>query len=181
MSSRRTSPWLYVAAGGFVAGLLDIAYACGFWLIRANVKPTRILQSVAAGLLGRETATAGGLGTAALGLGLHFFIATVVAIVYYVAARSAPALWQRPWVYGSLYGVAVYGVMQYIVVPLSRAGGGGGAPNPLWTTLSILVHAFGIGVPVALAARAALREAHGTPPNADIVAAARADHAAAAR
>jgi hypothetical protein len=180
MPSRSTSPWLYVLAGGLAAGLLDIAYACGFWLIRAGVPPRRVLQSIAAGVLGREAAVAGGLATAGLGLLLHFFIATVVGIVYYLAARSAPALWQRPWLYGSLYGVAVYGVMQYVVVPLSRAGGGGGAPNPLWVTLSIVVHAFGIGVPVALAARAALRGA-GVPPKADIVSAARADHAAAAR
>jgi hypothetical protein len=181
MSSPSTSPWFIVLAGGIVAGVLDIAYACGFWLIRAGVKPTRILQSVAAGVLGREAAVAGGVATAALGLALHFFIAIVVGIVYYTAARYSAALWQRPWLYGSFYGVAVYGVMQYIVVPLSRAGGGGGAPNPLWTTLSILVHAFGIGVPVALAARAALRGAGAAPPNADIVSAARADHAAAAR
>ena len=47
--------------------------------------------------------------------------------------------------------------MTYVVVPLSRAGGGGGKPDVLWITLSILIHAFGIGLPVALAARAALR------------------------
>jgi hypothetical protein len=152
---RPRSPWLAVLVGGLVAGVLDIAYACIFWAIKAGVPPGRIFQSVAAGLLGREAAVAGGASTAALGLALHFFIALTVAVVYYTAARYAAALWRRPWLYGALYGVAVYGVMQYVVVPLSRAGGGGGR-NLLWDVLSILVHAFGIGVPVALAARAAL-------------------------
>lgn len=152
------APWTIVALGGVVAGAIDITYAWLFWFIKAGVRPSRIFQSVAAGLLGREAAVAGGMATATLGLVCHFFIATTVAFVYYAAARSAPTLWRRPWGCGALYGVAVYGVMNYVVVPLSRAGGGGGRIDPLWVSLSILVHAVGIGIPVALAARAALRD-----------------------
>lgn len=164
LSTRGTSSWLWVAFGGLAAGVIDITYAAGFWYLRAGVPPTRIFQSVAAGLLGRDAAVAGGASTAALGLALHFGIATVVSVVYFAAARYAAALWQRPWLFGALYGVGVYGVMHYVVVPLSRAGGGGGRPNPLWDVLSILVHAVGIGIPVALAARAALRGTAGAAP-----------------
>lgn len=158
-TSRGLAPWLIVLAGGLVAGTIDIAYACAFWAIKAGVRPPRIFQSVAAGLLGRDAAVAGGAATAALGLALHYFIATTVGFVFYAAASYAPGLWRRPWLWGALYGVVVYGVMTYVVVPLSRAGGGGGKPDLVWITLSILVHALGIGVPVALAARAALRGA----------------------
>jgi hypothetical protein len=164
-SSRGLAPWMIVALGGLVAGTIDITYACTFWAIAAGALPRRIFQSVAAGLLGREAAVAGGWPTAILGLCLHYFIATTVAFVFYTAARYAPTLWRRPWLYGSLYGVAVYGVMTYVVVPLSRAGGGGGKPNVLWITLSIVLHAFGIGVPVALAARAAMRGAVSAGPS----------------
>jgi hypothetical protein len=162
--SSRLSPLALVILGGLAAGVIDIAYACIYWAIAAGVPPSRIFQSVAAGALGRQAAVAGGAATAALGLALHFFIALTVAFVYYGAARHVPVLWRRAWVLGSLYGVAVYGVMHYIVVPLSRAGGGGGRPNVLWDTLSIVVHAFGIGLPVALAARAALRGRADAPP-----------------
>ena len=154
---------------------IDIAYACIFWAIKAGVRPSRIFQSVAAGLLGRPAAVAGGASTAALGLALHFFIALTVAVVYYTGARYAEALWRRPWTFGSLYGVAVFGVMHYVVVPLSAAGGGGIAPfDLLWDGLSIVVHAFGIGVPVALAARAALRGRTERPPTVGSASAARA-------
>ena len=161
---RALSPALAVVAGGLAAGVIDIAFACTFWAIKAGVRPARIFQSVAAGLIGRPAAVAGGAQTAALGLALHFFIALVVAAVYLIAARYAEALWRRPWTFGSLYGVAVFGVMHYIVVPLSAAGGGG-VPSfdLLWDGLSLVVHAFGIGVPVALAARAALRGAAVVP------------------
>jgi hypothetical protein len=162
---RPLSPSLAIVAGGMVAGVLDIAFACTFWAIKAGVRPGRIFQSVAAGVLGRQAAAAGGASTAALGLALHFGIALAVAVVYYAAARYAAALWQRPWAFGSLYGVAVFGVMHYVVVPLSAAGGGGVAPfDLLWDGLSLVVHAFGIGVPVAFAARAALRGRSARPP-----------------
>jgi hypothetical protein len=164
-AARRVPPSLAaVVVGGLAAGVIDIAYACIFWAIKAGVPPSRIFQSVAAGLLGRPAAVAGGAATAALGLALHFGIALTVALVYYAGARYAEALWRRPWVFGALYGVAVFGVMHYVVVPLSAAGGGRIAPfDPLWDGLSIVVHAYGIGVPVALAARVALRERPAAP------------------
>lgn len=139
---------------GLVAGAIDIGYACAFWYIRAGTAPQRIFQSVAAGVLGPSAFT-GGASTAGLGLLLHFGIALVVAIVFALAALRVPRLARQPWRWGILYGIAVYAVMNYVVVPLSAAGGGG-AGNPLWVTLTVLVHAFGIGVPVALGARVAL-------------------------
>ena len=57
-----------IVYGGLTAGALDILYAFVFYGIRIGATPTRILQSVAGGLLGREAARAGGLKTAALGL-----------------------------------------------------------------------------------------------------------------
>ena len=46
--------------------------------------------------------------------------------------------------------------MNYIVVPLSAAGGG--SHDPLWIGLSVAVHGFLIGLPIAwFASRAVLR------------------------
>ena len=146
-------PWVYVLFGGLVAGTFDITYACTFWYLKRGVLPTRVFQSVASGLLGDASFTGGGR-TAALGLVLHYFIATCMAITYYLFARKLSDLWQKPWVYGPLYGVLLYGIMNYIVVPLSAANPG--SRNLTWVLLSIAVHAFLIGTPCALFARRAL-------------------------
>jgi hypothetical protein len=148
---------VYVLAGGLIAGTLDIVYACTFWALKADIPARRIFQSVAAGLLGKASFE-GGAATAALGLALHFFIATTMSVVYYVVARRWPLLWQRPVLVGAGYGLILYGVMNYIVVPLSAAGHGG-AKDPLWVGLSIVVHMFLIGVPIALATSVAVRQA----------------------
>jgi hypothetical protein len=152
MAERRGQAWLLVLAGGLVAGTLDILYACGFWWLKSGVPAGRILQSVAAGLLG-EASFAGGAATAALGLVLHYFIATSMSVVYYLVSRTWPALRQRPWLYGAAYGMLLYVVMNYVVVPLSAA-----RPSPtipLWVVCSIGVHILLIGTPIALFTRRA--------------------------
>jgi uncharacterized membrane protein YagU involved in acid resistance len=154
METDRKRAALLVLAGGLVAGTLDITYACVFWAIKAGVPPARIFQSVAKGLLGAASFR-GGATTAALGLLLHYFIATTMSAVYYFAAREWAPLHKYPLRCGAVYGLCAYVVMTYVVVPLSAAGGGG-TQNKLWVALSILVHMFLIGVPIAYFTRRAI-------------------------
>ena len=154
MSEKRFSPALTLLFGGIVVGTFDICYAITFWSIRAGVKPMRVFQSVAAGLLGRQAAVAGGIKTAILGGFLHYFIATTVVVVYWFASRWIPVLVKQPIIFGLIYGVGVWVVMNYVVIPLSRTSRG--ANIPVWIICSIIVHAFLIGLPAALfSARAA--------------------------
>ena len=69
-----------IAAAGLLAGTLDLIQA--FILFGR-----RVPLAIAAGLLGTP-AFHGGIATYALGILLHFFIATSVAAVYYVASRK---------------------------------------------------------------------------------------------
>jgi len=135
--------------GGTVAGLLDLAGAIAvYW----PASPAAILRSIAAGLVGPATARAGGAGVAALGLAAHFTIALGTAAVFVAASRRAPILVGRPWISGPVYGAVVFLVMNYAVIPWSAIGR---APGP-WTTttwLVLAVHLFGVGLPIALAAR----------------------------
>jgi hypothetical protein len=142
------------ALAGLTVGSLDILDAFVFFGLRSGARPSRILQSIAAGLLGRASFD-GGVATAALGLFLHFFIAFSIVGIYFVAARSVHALTRRPFLTGPLYGLIAYGVMNYGVIPMSAAASRGGAP-PLPVLLNgLLIHAFGVGLPSALFARAA--------------------------
>ena len=141
-----------VIAGGIVVGSLDITYAILFWSFR-GVTPTRVFQSVAAGILGRESFN-GGMNSALLGAACHYFIAFSIVIVYWLAAKALPVLTRHAVSCGIVYGVLVYIFMNYVVIPLSNAA----RPksfNPLWVSLSVIVHMFLIGLPAALFAKAA--------------------------
>lgn len=145
------SPGRAILVGGFVAGVLDITYAFVFWGLR-GAAPGRILQSVASGLLG-SASYEGGTGTAVLGGALHMLNACLIAAVYVLASRRLPDLARRPFLWGPLYGIGAYLVMNYVVIPLSAFPRRGGSPAPaVWIT-GVLAHVFLIGLPIALAAR----------------------------
>ncbi len=145
-----------IVTAGLVAGALDIAYACIIWGLR-GVSPIRIGQSIAAGLMGREAAVGGGPTTGVFGLVLHFVLMTIIAGIYYIAARNIRLLVDKAVPFGIAYGLATYGVMNYVVLPLSAIGqAGGGGPTYIVVT-GILVHMFLIGLPIALITRRGLR------------------------
>lgn len=152
---RRHPARFAILVGGSIAGALDITYAVGFSAYR-GVAPTRILQSVASGLLGSSAYT-GGVATAALGLVLHFLIAYFLAAIFFGASRKIPALVSHAVVFGALYGAAVFAVMNLVVIPLS-AFPGKMKFVPVVVASGLVVHMFCIGLPIALASRAAAAE-----------------------
>jgi len=136
--------------GTLIVGTADILDAFVFFGLR-GIRPVRILQGIASGILGRD-AFSGGAATAALGAALHYFIAFAIVWVFLAASRRLSELARRPWLYGPLYGLAVYAVMNYVVIPLSLVTT---RPKPLAVVVNgLLIHMLGVGLPAALIARA---------------------------
>jgi hypothetical protein len=139
-----------IAYGGLAVGILDGLDAVIFFGLR-GVQPPRIFQAIAAGVLGRDAAVAGGIPTALLGLLLHFVIATGVVATYYAVSRWIPALIRHPIVCGMLYGPVVFFIMQLVVLPLSATAGSGQLlPSGAVLVNGLLIHVFGVGLPAAL-------------------------------
>jgi uncharacterized membrane protein YagU involved in acid resistance len=106
-----------ILLGGIIAGTLDIGAAS---LIN-SAKPTRILQAIASGLLGKS-AFDGGSATVGLGLVLQWAMSIIIASLFVVAVQWRPVL-KRNWVKAGLaYGVVIFVVMNYVVLPLSAIG-----------------------------------------------------------
>lgn len=148
-SSQRARFLKAIALALLIAGTLDISDALIFYGAR-GLPPIRLLQGIASGILGRA-AFHHGVAAAILGLALHYFIATIVAIIYFLASRRLP-LSCHPFVYGALYGIVVYIVMNYVVLPLSKIGPRPTPPLiPLINGVAALI--FCIGIPIALIAR----------------------------
>jgi uncharacterized membrane protein YagU involved in acid resistance len=108
---------------------------------------------VAAGLLGRSSAFQGGVKTAALGLGLHFFIAFSWAAIYYVASRRLTFMVENPIISGLLYGELVWLVMNFVVLPLSAIHRWPPGFDPAAIITGPIGHTVLVGLPIALAVR----------------------------
>ena len=158
MNGQRLSTGKAILVGGLIAGALDITYAFILWWLRAQVTPMQILQSVATGLLGKASYD-GGAGTAILGAFLHFFNAMVIAAIFVGASRIWPVLARRATLFGPLYGIGVYLVMNYVVLPLSAFPPRTRPPAPVVWITGVLAHMFLIGLPIALAAKRAVPSA----------------------
>jgi hypothetical protein len=142
--SGKRSALLAIAAGGLIAGTLDLTQA--FILFGR-----RVPLVVAGGLLGRQ-ALHGGAATYVLGVLLHFFIAFSVTAIYYAASRRLVFLKEHPLVCGLFYGIAVELVMGYIVLPLSALQDRG--PYELHDVLQgLIVHMVLVGLPISFSVR----------------------------
>jgi hypothetical protein len=139
--------------GGLLAGALDITAAFVIFG-RRGATPLEVLQSVASGLLGRA-AYEGGWATGFLGGALHFLIASGAAAVFVAASRHLTLLVRHPMIWGPLYGIAVYLLMNLVVLPLSAV-----PPRPFTPNfVMIVVHMLCVGLPIALVASRYMRRA----------------------
>lgn len=100
--------------GGLVAATLDVFAAC---LINQR-SVAFVLHSIAGGLLAARSFE-GGMPSAFLGLALQELMGILIAMIYGFGGRVMPRL-RKHWVLcGIAYGVVVFFVMNYVVVPLS--------------------------------------------------------------
>ena len=152
---RRNPAAFAILVGGGIAATLDIVYAIVYSWIRANVPPIAILQSVASGLLGKG-AYEGGPATAVLGLCLHYSMGFIIAAIFWFASRRLRFMTERAVLAGLLYGICVYFVMNFIVLPLS-AFPTQMTYTPVRMAINIVAHMVLFGLPIALATRAASR------------------------
>lgn len=146
-----------IPLGGLFIGLFDLIFAFTFYGFILGVPLLRIFQSVAAGVLGRPRAYAGGVRAFFLGIILHFVVATCIATVYYLATLVLPVLIRHPVVSGLIYGMVAYFGMKFIVLPLSAIGQRGSLPRLTVLITELIGHAVLVGLPVALLARRSAR------------------------
>ena len=148
--TRSTGRLQAIAAGGLAVAVLDAVDALVAYKLAYGMSPLAIYQFVASGLLG-QGAYAGGVPAALLGLLVHFLIAFTAAAVFVLASERLPRLRREAVAWGLGYGLVVFLVMGFVVIPLSRI-------PPSTPTLALLLngvigHALLVGLPIALAAR----------------------------
>ncbi|MEJ7601519.1 MAG: hypothetical protein WKG01_26680 [Kofleriaceae bacterium] len=142
-----------LVAGSLVA-VLDLAGAMVL-AARHGRTPIQVLHAVASGIL-RNDAYAGGMTTALVGLAIHTGIALTVATLFMLVASRVRMLTRRPWLWGPLYGLGVWGVMYFVVLPL-RWPANFPPTDPEAIAGQLGCHVFLVGLPIAIVASRMLR------------------------
>ena len=141
---------------GLICGAVDVIIF--HWFIQnvlGGVPLITLYQYIASGALG-ESAFAGGIPTALLGVLFHFIFSIVIAGVFILGVDRIPLL-RRHIIPGSLlYGFGVFIVMNMIVTPLSAT-----PPLPTPTTseliVTIIVHILVAGLLLGIVVRRNMR------------------------
>jgi hypothetical protein len=153
--ANRSIAWPQIIAGGLLVALGDFIFATTLWFSWDGAGLQRVFQTIAVGVLG-PASFEGGVQSAALGAVLHVLMATIFVLIYTLAARRRPTLLSRPIMLGLLYGVVLYVVMNFVVMPLSRVGRSPSFAHADWIFYSVLAHML-FGVICVYFARRALR------------------------
>ena len=114
MQQRNTDVLAAIFLGGLIAGGIDIGAAS----LISGRNPAFIMQAIAGGLLGKAS-FGGGIATVILGAVLQELTGVLISTIYVVLSKPVSGL-RRRWIASGLaYGVIIFFVMNYVVVPLS--------------------------------------------------------------
>lgn len=141
---QKASLALPILVGGGVAGLLDMTSA---YITYGRYMPIGIAGGLV-GTAGRHVSA----GQYILGLCIHYFIALSAAAVYCVVSKKLEFLREHFIVCGLFYGIAVFLVMQFVVLPLS-AYHAMGPYQYRGLVQGLLVHMILIGLPISTSLR----------------------------
>lgn len=140
-----------IAFAALIAGTLDYGAALTNFLLAGGKDPIRIAWYIASALLGRDTAFAGGWVTAAIGIGVHYLIATGWTVLFFVSYPRVALLRKNAILVGAAYGLLVWAMMTQVFVPLTRIKPAAFSFANAAIQAGILVVC--IGVPISLLAR----------------------------
>jgi hypothetical protein len=148
----RRSIWKPILAATLVCGALDILFAMMLTVWRGRAIPD-MLRFVASGPFPQATDWGGG--GALLGLLVHFTLMAIMVAAFVLAARRIPVLTDSPLLWGLLFGLVTYVVMNLIVVPLRFPPAW--PPKALSIATQLFAHIVLVGLPTAFIARRYLR------------------------
>ena len=109
---------LSILIGGSLCALLD-GICVSVLYVAKGLKFVQVWQSIASGLMGLA-AYRGGWASASFGFALHCLIAFTAATVFVCCSKKISLLLQHYILFGMAYGMAVWFVMYFVVLPLSN-------------------------------------------------------------
>lgn len=132
-----------VIKAGLLVGVLDILAALVRQYIKTGKSPVGILKFIASGIFG-QAAFANGDIMILVGLVLHLGIAMLFTLFFFWLVRKLPFLLTYKVLTGIAYGIFIWCVMQFMVLPLSNTTKLPFAVKDAIISMSILVVCIGL-------------------------------------
>jgi len=132
---------------GLISSILDGIAAMFFLHLWYKLTPALFMQFIASGIYG-SAAFAGGTPMVIAGILIHFFIAFIIAIIYFYAYPKIGPLKSNPVLAGLVLGLVVWLVMNLLIMPLSNVQPSPFNPGP--AVVSLIWHMVLVGLPITI-------------------------------
>jgi hypothetical protein len=140
------TPVILILLTGLVVGTVDGLAAIVWHLSTGGNNPAGIFKFIASCLIGK-TALTGGTEMVILGVLLHFLIATIFSAFFYFLCLKIKSFKGENILYGALYGIFVWIVMNLILLPVIIQS----VPkNPKNIIIGLFIHIICVGIPMSL-------------------------------
>lgn len=141
--------WKTIVLAGLLVGSLDITAALVQFYIKTGKDPLIVLKYIASAVFGKSAYSSGNV-MAVWGLLLHFLIAFIWTILFFLIYPKLRLLsWNRV-VTGILYGIFIWIMMTQLVVPMTKVSAG--AFNLKEAIIAVLILIGAIGLPLSFMA-----------------------------
>jgi uncharacterized membrane protein SirB2 len=137
-----------ILAGGFMAATFDFFAAMLIYRGTAS----GVAHAIARGWFGMAVKTMPPI-VDVIGIASHYMILLIAASIFVLASLRFPVLRARAWIIGPVFGVCIYIVMHFVIVPLSAVHAVNN-PKGIQFVEEFAGHMFVIGLPIALWAKA---------------------------
>ena len=141
--------WKTIAMAGLLVGTLDIISALTHFYLKTGKDPVIVLKYISSAILGKS-GYSGGNDMAVLGLLLHFVIAFIWTIIFFLIYPKLKLLSWNRIVTGLLYGIFIWIIMSRVIVPMSNASVG--AFDLKQAIIGVLILIGAIGIPLSFIA-----------------------------
>jgi hypothetical protein len=148
MSNRRKSKFITILLTCLLTGTLDAIAAL---LISYKIPPAVIFKFIASGWFGKQ-AMSGGIAMVLWGLIFHYLIATIFSVILFQLYPGAIRILKNRYFTGIIYGLLIWVVMNYVVLPFTNIPHVRGHINVIGLIKGIAALIICVGVPIALMA-----------------------------
>jgi hypothetical protein len=146
-----------ISLAALLTGTLDITAAIIKFFIEHQQGPFPVFRYIASGVFGKETASTGTL-MIIWGLVFHYINAFLFTAFLFLIYPKLIAWLKNKFLTGLIYGIFIWAIMNFVVVPLSRINKfPSGAKEAI---LDAMILVFMIGFPVTLLAHRHYSRSH---------------------
>lgn len=140
--------WKTILLSGLLVGSLDIIAALVQFYSKTGKDPLIVLKYIASAVFGKSAFSENSM--VVWGLLLHFLIAFIWTIFFFLIYPKLKLLSWNRIVTGIIYGIFIWIIMTQVVVPISKATAG--AFNIKNAIIAVLILIAAIGIPLSFIA-----------------------------